>query len=388
MGSVVFECPQCGGSMEADQEGLRGRLVVCPHCEAQIQVPGPEGEEDAPADGAEGEAPAAAAVQPGKVIRSIYKVEEKLGESSLGEVYTATVVTDGRKVQLEILQNADQESVDRLSREIELLASLQHENIVHAFDAGQDGDLFFLASDYEEGNTLEKHLKEGAIDEGPAIEIARGIAKALQYAWDQRKILHRDIKPPNIFITDSGTAKLMGFGIAKSSEGQSMGLTGVGFTIGTPEYMSPEQIKADETLDFRSDMYALGCVLYEMVTGGLPFQEDAPILLMQKHMDEDPEPTNIRNPNTSAETAALVAWMMQKDRDARPAEWQELIGQMDAILAGTAEAAPAASNDDAVSPQPKKRRKKKKKSGCMGVFAAVAGFGFAGVYLLTKLLAG
>ena len=391
MGSVVFECPQCGGSLEADASGLQGRLVVCPHCEAQIQIPKTEedGADEAPAQ--EEQQPEAGAaeggsIQPGTVLRNVYKIEEPIGHSSLGEMYVASRVPDGAKVQLEVLVDADQEKIDRLSREVELLASLQHESIVRAFDAGQDGDIFFLASEHTPGQTLERILTEGAIDEGPALMFARDIAAALQYAWEQQKILHRDVKPPNIFIPAENRAKLMGFGIAKSGESQSMGLTGVGFTIGTPEYMSPEQIKAEDDLDFRSDMYALGCVLYEMVTGSLPFDEDAPILLMQKQMDEDPEPPSERSEDVSAECSDTILWMMQKPRDERPQSWDQLIGHIDQLLSGDRQAAAASTPTHDVGVEPKRKEKKTKKKGCALGMAALLGLAGSSVYLLARLL--
>ncbi len=381
MGTTIFNCPQCGGAMETEQKGLRGRLVTCPHCDAQVQVPAPQEEAPPPPPPTPAPpplAPKTGNLEPGKVIRNIYKIDSKLGESSLGEVYVASVVTDGRKVQLEVLDGGDREDIERLSREIELLASLTHPNIVHVVDAGQDGNFFFLASDYEEGRTLEAILKDGPVDEASALGYTKGVAEALGYAWEQRKILHRDLKPGNIFITSNNVAKLMGFGIAKSSEGQSMGLTGVGFTIGTPAYMSPEQIKAAADLDFRSDIYALGCVLYEILTGGLPFQETAPILLMQKHMDEQPEPVNERNPSVSVECAMLIDKMLRKSRDERQQSWHELVAEIDAVASGprTIAAVPPAPGEEPAVP---------KKKGCALGLAAAASLGFATIYLLAKL---
>ncbi|OVE81205.1 hypothetical protein BVY04_03780 [bacterium M21] len=385
MGSVIFECAQCGGTMEAEQSGLKGRLVSCPHCEAQVKVPDnaaspettPEPAPAAPSGG----------VGPGTVIRGIYKLERLLGESSLGEVYVGSVVTDGRQVQLELIDGSDQETIDRLSREIEILASLEHPNVVHAFDAGQDGAVFFLASDYEDGEPLLDHIKRGAVDEKKALKYAKEISSALGYAWDQKKILHRDVKPANIFITKKGKAKLMGFGIAKSSEGQSMGLTGVGFTVGTPEYMSPEQIKAEGDLDCRSDMYAMGCVIYEMVTGQLPFDESAPILLMQKHMDEDPTPANEVNPSVSEECAELIQICMMKDREERPADWHDLVNLIKQVetapTAGTAQPSAAPKPSAASAAQ----AEKKGKFGCgIGMLAIAitlaAGIGTAVIKLI------
>ncbi len=385
---VIFNCPHCNGQMEADEGGLKGRLVSCPHCGAQVKVPdegtaatgdSPEAAVESPAEPEAAEEPETKAVHgeseglsEGTIIRGIYKIEKRLGESSIGEMYVGSVVTDGRKVQLEIIDGSDQETIDRLSREIDILAAMQHPNIVRAFDAGQDGDIFFLASEFEEGETLYDILQQGPISESKALGYTKDIAKALDYAWEQRKILHRDIKPANIFITNNGVAKLMGFGIAKSGEGQSMGLTGVGFTVGTPEYMSPEQIKAEEDLDFRADMYSLGCVLYQMTTGNLPFDESAPILLMQKHMDEDPVPPNQVNPQVSAGCADVVATMMMKDRNERPESWNALTGLIDQALAGGGGSAPPKTSSGGGSASTSNDSGGDGKKGCAGVFAVAA----------------
>jgi serine/threonine protein kinase len=280
-------------------------------------------------------------IGPGSVIGKGYKLGDKIGESSLGDLYLATNEADGSQVRVEVLagQEADdEEKVQRLLQEIELIASLQHANITAALDAGQDDGAYYLVTAYEPGKTLEETLSGGAVAESAALSYVASIAEALKYAWQERKILHRDIKPSSIFITADDSAKLIGFGIAKSSEGQSMGLTGVGFTIGTPEYMSPEQIRAEGDLDFRSDMYALGCVLYEAVTGSLVFTADAPILLMHMHMDEEHEPANVRNGDVSANCSAVVDKMLAKDRDDRYESWQDLIEDLNLVASGGAPA--------------------------------------------------
>jgi serine/threonine protein kinase len=219
-------------------------------------------------------------------------------------------------------------------------------------------------------------LNQGILGEGDAISCIVDICNGLDYAWESRKIIHRDVKPDNIFITNSGKAKLMGFGIAKSGEGQSMGLTGIGFTIGTPEYMSPEQIKAEGGLDFHTDMYSLGCVLYQTITGRLPFDETAPILLMQKHMDEDPVPANEVNPEISQGCTNAIAAMMAKDPEERPENWEILVNFLKEVKAGGG-AAP--QTQEAESGGEEAASGKKGKFGCGGMLAfaacAVVGLG-------------
>ena len=323
------------------------------------------------------------------IIGNGYKLEEKLGESSLGDIYLATQESSGQKVTVEVLSGEmrqDEERVNRLLQEIELVAALQHPNIVQAIEAGQDSETYFLVTAYEPGKTLEEVLEgHKALSEADAITYTSNISSALKHAWAEKRILHRDVKPANIHITDSGVAKLTGFGIAKSSQGQSLGLTGAGFTIGTPEYMSPEQIRASDDLNFASDMYALGIVFYEMLTGRLPFEETAPILLMQKHMDEDPEPANERNTDVSAASAEVVAHMLAKDPNERYASWQDLIDTLASVAQGSYKAAAAAPKQAAApaaqpavtSAVPRSAESEKKgplaKLGCGGML--VAGFG-------------
>ena len=352
---IPFDCPRCGTKIEAETSGLRRRVVECSGCQESIQIP-----EDL-------------AVCPGTVIGNGYRLERKLEDSSLGEMYLATQESQGRYVSIEVLSgetSQDEEKVTRLMQEIELVATLKHPNIFEAIEAGQDGDTYFLVNAYEPGVTLTEHLAEnGPLDEAEALKIALAVAEALDHAWETKKILHRDVKPANIFVTTEGETRLTGFGIAKSSEGQSLGLTGVGFTIGTPEYMSPEQIKAEDDLDFRADLYSLGVVLYECLAGGLPFDETAPILLMQKHMDEVPEPVNTRNESVSESTTALVAQMLEKERDARGLVWRDVVAQMKSV-AGVGEPA-AAPADAAAGPAAASGGKKIHPGVWIGIGAAV-----------------
>jgi eukaryotic-like serine/threonine-protein kinase len=334
-----FPCPTCQAPVRGETGGLKRRMVNCPACNASCQVP-----DNVP-------------IAAGMTIGNGYKLERKLHDSSLGEQYLATD-KNNRQVSVEVLSgetSKDQEKVSRLMQEIELVASLKHDNIVEAIEAGQDGEAYFLVTAFESGKNLDEILDAGPVEEKLALSYVAGIAKALQYAWESKKILHRDIKPANVFITDSGKAKLAGFGIAKSKEGQSLGLTGVGFTIGTAEYMSPEQIRAQEDLDFRADMYSLGILLYECLTGKLPFEDKAPIVLMQKHMDEIPVPANEVNDKVSEEASAVADKMLQKDRSDRQGSWAELIGELEGIISGAGipvKAAPVQASGPMPPPRP------------------------------------
>ena len=317
---VPYNCPNCNHELQVEFKGLKRKVITCSSCEKETQLPDDLG------------------LGPGVIIGDGYKLEQKIGESHLGDIYLAVKTTDGRHVRIEILSGAvtsDEESVTRFLNEIELLQSLQHENLLSYIEAGQDNETYFLVTAHEPGMTLEEKLKkEGHVDEKSALAYLISIAEVLKYTWEDndRKLLHRDIKPQNIYITADNKAKLTGFGIAKSSDGQALGLTGVGFTIGTPEYMSPEQIKASEDLDFRSDLYGLGVVMYEALVGELPFVEDAPILLMQKHMDEIPVPVHQRNSQVSKQCSKLIDKMLAKETSDRHQSWDELINEAKTVM--------------------------------------------------------
>ncbi len=288
----------------------------------------------------------------GTKIAGKYSLERRVGESSLGEIYDATQ-EDGEGsscVRVEILSGTmDDENVGRFLQEVELLATIDHPHILRIIDAGEDAGCYYLVTQSEAGGcTLDDYmLQHSPLAEREVMELMIPIVDALHYVWESKKLLHRDFKPNNVFITSDHQARLTGFGIAKSSEeGQSMDLTGIGFTIGTPEYMSPEQIRGSEDLDFRCDMYSLGIGMYEMVTGSLPFEEIAPLLLMQKHMDEPPEPANERNVNVSPECADLLNRMLKKDREDRYESWQALSDAMKSVAARSGSGVAAAANGE------------------------------------------
>ncbi len=316
---IPYTCPNCSNHViDVEMKGLKHKVVTCPSCETETQVP----------DDLE--------ICPGTIIGSGYKLETKIGESHLGDIYLALKEDEERLVRIEILAGSvasDEESVTRFLQEIELMSTLTHENLLSALEAGQDGETYFLVTAHEPGLSLEDTLaRDSVVEEKKVLNYMITISEVLGYTWDERKLLHRDLKPQNIFITENDVAKLTGFGIAKSSEGQSLGLTGVGFTIGTPEYMSPEQIRASEDLDYRSDLYALGVVMYEALCGELPFIDDAPILLMQKHMDELPVPVREKNPDVSEGCSALIDKMLAKEPEDRHQSWQELMDDANDVI--------------------------------------------------------
>jgi serine/threonine protein kinase len=217
-----------------------------------------------------------------------YHILEQLGEGGMAVVYKAYDTRLERHVAVKVILPQKQHAekfIKRFEREAKALAQLGHPNIVKVIDYGEHEGLPFLVMEYLPGGTLKQKLSGNAMPWREAVQILIPIARALSYAH-QQKIVHRDVKPSNILITDSGEPMLSDFGIAKILEAdETLDLTGTGVGLGTPEYMSPEQAQG-KNVDARSDVYSLGIVLYEMVTGRKPYQADTPYAVVIKHVNE------------------------------------------------------------------------------------------------------
>jgi len=331
---IPFECPSCGKAVEAERNP-DANTASCPECGQEGAVP--------------------LGIFPGVTLGNGYRIEEQLEETSVGETYKAYQVAMQRHVMVKTLSPSmvyDEESLGRFLREVKLTGSLRHPHILGAIDAGADSGIYFLVTEYKPGVTLQQSLQQrgGALPEKEVLGLLIPIAEALQHAWREKKILHRNVKPENILITESQQPMLMNLGIAKSMEEDSMNLTGADYTVGTPEYMSPEQVQGEDDIDFRADLYSMGIVLYRAVVGEVPFSDPNPVMLMTKQLEEDPEPACERNPDVSGRCSSLIDKMLRKDKEERYKSWQELIDAMRAIAAGkTATALPAAGKQKKVA---------------------------------------
>jgi serine/threonine-protein kinase len=253
----------------------------------------------------------------GQVFTSRYMIERELAQGGMAEVYLARDQLLDRPVALKALfpEYAREPSfVERFRREAQAAANLNHPNIVAIYDWGQEAGTYFIVMEYVEGQSLRDLIRtNGTLDPGQAAEIAADIAGALAFAH-KAGVVHRDVKPGNVVITDSGTVKVTDFGIARA--GTSDGLTQTGSVMGTATYFSPEQAQG-LAVDGRSDVYSLGVVLYEMVTGAVPFTGDSPVAVAYKHVREQPEPPRQRNAAIPADLEQIILTALAKEPELR-----------------------------------------------------------------------
>ncbi|HEY6099836.1 MAG TPA: protein kinase, partial [Anaeromyxobacter sp.] len=271
----------------------------------------------------------------GQTVAQKYFIHQLLGHGGMGDVYKATHLTLDRPVVLKLLKklfHSDPSLVQRFHREARASSRLNHPNSITIIDFGQTDDgTLFMAMEYLSGKSLERIVaEEHPLPEGRVIHIVAQILAALGEAHSLG-IIHRDLKPANVMIEprrdEPDFVKVLDFGIAKLNEPGSggAGLTQAGIVCGTPGYMSPEQVRGEE-LDPRSDIYAVGVILYEMLTGVLPFESDTPMGLVTKHLVEDPPPVAVRRPGTvvSEELEAVIMKALARDRDQRFASSDEM----------------------------------------------------------------
>ena len=261
-----------------------------------------------------------------------YKILRPLGSGAMGDVYVAEDPSIGRQLAIKTvrLQGASQQEIDerrlRLLREAKAAGRLMHPHAVALFDAGEQDGLVYLAFEFVDGTTLgERMLSDSPIDTLEALRLSREIASALAAAHSQG-VIHRDIKPANILLTRNGTAKVADFGIAKMSA-QSTELTTAGTVIGSPQYMSPEQIRG-ELLDGRSDQFSLGTVLYELLTRRRAFMGDTITTLVYLILNEEPDPVEEVRPDLPPRVTELVRRMMDKDREERYESMQAVVDEI------------------------------------------------------------
>src|SRR5215475_11530686 len=267
----------------------------------------------------------------GTVVEKIgrYEIVGELGRGAMGVVYKALDPTIGRTVALKTMRldvhGLDaQEMVRRFQNEARAAGVLNHPNIVTIYDAGEEDGIFYIAMEFIVGTTLHELLAEKhVLSTDEVVQIARQICRGLDYAHSNG-IIHRDVKPANIMITANGTVKIMDFGIAKSG-GQ---VTNTGQVLGTPNYMSPEQVKG-RPLDGRSDLFSMGVILYEMLTGEKPFVGQNVTTIIYKIVNETPITPRDLDVTIHPGLSAIVARLLAKSPDERYQSGADLIHDLE-----------------------------------------------------------
>jgi len=262
-----------------------------------------------------------------------YRITGEVGRGGMGVVLLGEHVSLGRPAAIKVLPPElarEEEFVARFVREARAAAQLDHPNVVRVYDAGRTGDSYYIAMELVPGHTLAQELdRAGPLSVERALEVTRSVALALAEAGRQ-SIIHRDVKPSNILIRDDGLVKLADLGLAKAIG--SPGVTVSQTALGTPYYMAPEQARDPRSVDTRADLYSLGCTLYHMLTGAVPYTGTSFFTVMKAHESEAiPDPRQLR-PDLPKPVAQLIRWTMAKDPDDRPASAEEVVTHVDRIL--------------------------------------------------------
>ena len=270
-----MKCPKCQFENPPD-------TVYCGKCATPL-----EPSEDIPASPTKTLETPIEELKRGATFADRYEIIEELGKGGMGKVYRVEDKKIKEEVALKLIKPEialDKKTLERFSNELKIARKIVHKNVGRMYELMEDKGTHFITMEYVEGQDLKRLIRQtGQLAVGTTISIAKQVCEGLSEAH-RLGVVHRDLKPSNIMIDKDGNVRIMDFGIAHSLK--TKGITGAGVMIGTPEYMSPEQAEA-KGVDHRSDIYSLGVILYEMLTGQLPFEGDTPLSIAMKHKSED-----------------------------------------------------------------------------------------------------
>ncbi|HMJ89800.1 MAG TPA: serine/threonine-protein kinase [Candidatus Acidoferrum sp.] len=315
-----------------------------------------------------------------------YEILGELGRGGMGAVYQARQFSLQRVVALKILPPHvanDPGLTARFEAEAIAVASLNHPNIVQVFAAGEHDGIRFIAMEYVEGESIGQRLKRcGRLPMTEALDVAYHVAAALDYAWLTAQLIHRDVKPDNIFLAANGTVKLGDFGIAKILREGASSVTMTGHVMGSPHFISPEQAHGHRDIDFRADIYSLGCAVHYMMTGRTVFEGPDFVSIILKHVNEEPATLSTLLPDCPVAIQELIARMLSKNREQRPQSYAELIGK---ILLARDEVTTWETSDARQRRRNYREQSANTSSRSIYVLAALVPFLIAGGYVYSKL---
>jgi serine/threonine protein kinase/tetratricopeptide (TPR) repeat protein len=318
---MTIQCPKCKAENPDTKQ-------FCGDCGTQLTPP-----DEIPVQTKTIEAPKEE-LTTGSTFAGRYQIIEELGRGGMGKVYKAQDTEIKEKIALKLIKpeiSSDKKTIERFQNELKLARKISHRNVCRMHHLEKSEDNYFITMEYIDGENLKGMIRMmGQLSSGKAISIAKQVCEGLSEAH-RIGVVHRDLKPSNIMIDKDGNAKIMDFGIARSLTGK--GITGVGVMIGTPEYMSPEQVESKE-IDQRSDIYSLGVILYEMVTGRVPFEGDTPYSIGVKHKSEVPRNPKEINPQISDDLTQMILKCLEKEKDKRYQSAGELRSELENIERG------------------------------------------------------
>ncbi len=270
----------------------------------------------------------------GSTFAGRYRIIEELGKGGMGKVYKALDTDLKEKVAIKLIKPevaADKNTIERFRNELKFARKIRHKNVCQMYDLNREEGTHYITMEYVHGEDLKRLIRKmGQMSAGQLISIAVQVCEGMAEAH-RLGVVHRDLKPQNIMVDEEGNARIMDFGIARSVKGK--GITGTGVMIGTPEYMSPEQVEGKES-DQRSDIYSLGVILYEMVTGRVPFEGDTPFIIGVKHKSEAPQNPKEINSQIPEDLSNLILKCMEKDKEKRYQSAGELRSELKNIEKG------------------------------------------------------
>jgi serine/threonine protein kinase len=324
--SAEFQLPPSETQSDGGTDG--GSTIDTPP--RPIPAPGDKGQLKSTFGGSPERRPAS--VKSGTVFGD-FRIEERIGEGSMGEVYRATQISLSRTVALKLLPKefaSNQTLVERFLREMQSLAELDHPNIVRVLRTGEEGGQRYAAMEFIDGRTLQDWVTElGQLPVGDVLHIGLVCATALKHSHD-RKMIHRDIKPENVLLTKNGMCKVADFGLVKMVEAD-MSMTVSGTGLGTPEYMAPEQTYNAGSVDGRVDIYSLGIMLYVLATGELPFKGKSIVEILSAKQRGSYQPMRAANPKTPERFDLILQKMLQAEPDRRYSTFGEVINDLASI---------------------------------------------------------
>jgi serine/threonine protein kinase/predicted Zn-dependent protease len=319
-GTMGIECPKCNFDNPDD-------TVYCGKCATPLpsskEIPVTETIETPTKE-----------LTTGSTFAGRYQIIEELGKGGMGKVYKAHDTEIKEKVALKLLKPeiaGDKKTIERFQNELRFARKISHRNVCRMYDLNKEEGSYYITMEYVPGEDLKGMIRMmGQLGAGKSISIAKQVCEGLAEAH-RLGVVHRDLKPSNIMIDKEGDARIMDFGIARSVKGK--GITGAGVMVGTPEYMSPEQAEVKE-VDQRSDIYSLGVILYEMVTGRVPFEGETPLGIAMKHKSEVPKDPRELNAQLAEDLSRVILRCMEKDKEKRYQSAGEVRSELSSIEKG------------------------------------------------------